>query len=408
MGSIKLEYNKQHIIINKIINYQIYNINQWDFLTKFTKAYLIIYYPTGYIETVITRKFVYNQKFELINDLDFEYKPILPLGNYTSILNIYPSDISPFTGSFNGNNFKISNINLINTNNNGLFGIIKSGFIKNLILQNILINDGINNCALVSRAYDITINNIQIIGNICINGLNGACLSNYLKGNINNIHICVDGLIESNKKALICNKLIGNIDTINVISNIINSPGLINTINGQIKCCSLISFSTLPTPFYEESINHLINNCYYFQINNDLLPPIQKLESCYYRNLNNEIIWSTDLNILDLQNWNKINCYYYLKNNINYSNESLCESQNIQFYDLINEFNNINNNVFIKKNQIFSIPNILVFNITSKLINEYYESNSESYDSEEYTILKISNEKILRVSELILKELNNI
>jgi hypothetical protein len=392
MESIKLEYNKESIIINKINKYQINSIEQWIFLTKFTKAYLVIDINNNNIETPIDKKVVYNQDYELINDLDFEYKNILSLGNTIS-----------FTGSFDGNNHIIKNIKFTNTNNNGLFGVVKSGVIKNLIIQNIIIIDGFYNSILVNKAYKTNITNIKIIGNIYINGDTCCCISNYYDGSMTNIYICVDGLIQANNRAIISNKLIGTIKNINIISNIKNSPSLINIINGRIKYCSFMSFSTIAKPFYEESKNHLINYSYYFQLNDDILNPIQKLYSCYYRNLNNTIIWSNELNILEINNWEKINNYYYLKNNINYSNESLDNYQNIQYYDLINEFNNIKNDIFIKKNQTFSSSEISTFNLNNNLIPINYLENDNIY-----FILNISNDKILEIIEQILEELKLI
>jgi hypothetical protein len=125
MSGIKLEYNQESILIQKHNNiYQINCIKQWIFLTKFKKAYLIIKHPYGFVETVIDKKFVYNQDYELVCDLDFNYRYIYPLGNFFENKDYYLIDIVPFTGTLNGNNFTIKNINIINCKYNGLFGVI--------------------------------------------------------------------------------------------------------------------------------------------------------------------------------------------------------------------------------------------------------------------------------------------
>ena len=89
MSGIKLEYNKESIIIYKKNYYQINSVKQWVFLTKFIKAYLITKHPYGIIETIIDRKFVYNQDYELECDIDFNYRYIYPLGNFPENINFY-------------------------------------------------------------------------------------------------------------------------------------------------------------------------------------------------------------------------------------------------------------------------------------------------------------------------------
>ena len=355
MGCLKLEYNNKTVSLLKVNDfYQIKNINEWIMLTKFCKAYLIIYHPNGFIEISIDKKFVYNQDFELSNDLDFQFKYILPLGNFDPKPNTYPHDSSPFTGTLNGNNYIIKNINIIDTFNNGLFGVLKLATIKNMTIQNVVVNGGRDNGSLAGRAYNVDIINLKIIGNILMSGTNCACLASYLEGNIKDINICVDGLIESNMRAIISNKLFGNIENINVITNIEETPGLVNSINGKISHCSLLSFNTIIKPFYEETKYHHISSCYYFQLNNDELPSIQDLYSCYYRNLNNDTVWSNDISSLGFQNWVKIGSYYYLESNINYSNENIGESTDILYYDWSNNSTNIVEHTIINKHKLFN------------------------------------------------------
>ena len=124
MISLKLEYNKNSVILIKTASsnaYIIANAKDWIYLTKFSKARLITKHPRGQLETLVDRKFVYNQDFEIGADIDFKYRFILPLGNITN-KDCYPNGTCQFTGNLNGNNFTLENINLVDCDNNGLFG----------------------------------------------------------------------------------------------------------------------------------------------------------------------------------------------------------------------------------------------------------------------------------------------
>ena len=206
MGFLKIEfYNNFEYLEKKNDFYIIDTIKKWIFLTKFNNSYLIINYPNGKIETVVDKKFIYNQQFMLGGYLDFNYRYIFPLGNQNYKENTYPNTTVPFTGLLDGNNFILKNINLINCNNNGLFGVVFGAKIKNLTLQNIVINDGIHNGGLVSKANGTILDNIKIIGNIIMKGENCSCFASYLLGESTNIQICVDGEILSHNKSLVSN-----------------------------------------------------------------------------------------------------------------------------------------------------------------------------------------------------------
>ena len=319
MSGIKLEYNKESIIIYKKNNcYQINSIKQWVFLTKFIKAYLITKHPYGIIETIIDRKFVYNQDYELECDIDFNYRYIYPLGNFPENINFYLIDIVPFTGTFNGNNYIIKNINIIDCNYNGLFGITKSGSINNLTIQNVTILGGVYNGALVGKSYSTEISNINIVGNILMKGTNCSCFIGLNEGNGKNIKIVVDGEMESENKSLLSNYYYGNIENINIITNFKESINCFNIINGRIKNIIFISWLTIPNVIYNQTKYHQISNCYYFQLNEDELPEPQIIYNYYYRNLK---IANYD-NIKNTNLWNKIGDHYYL-NDQNMNNELL-------------------------------------------------------------------------------------
>ena len=74
MVYIKLEYNDDYVIINKVNNmFNITTTKEWNFLTQFTNACLIITYPDGNIILPIDKKFINNQDYRLTNDLDFNF-----------------------------------------------------------------------------------------------------------------------------------------------------------------------------------------------------------------------------------------------------------------------------------------------------------------------------------------------
>jgi hypothetical protein len=342
MSSIKLEYNQESILIEKHNSiYQINCIKQWIFLTKFKKAFLIIRHPYGFVETVVDKKFVYNQDYELVCDLDFNYRYIYPLGNFFENKDYYLFDIVPFTGTLNGNDFTIKNINIINCKFNGLFGVIKFGMIKNLVVENININDGFYNGTLVGKAYSADMTNIKIVGNILMRGKYCSCFVGLFEGNCKNINIIVDGEIEADFKSLVSNYYYGNIENVSIISKIANGINCFDTLNGRIKNISFISWFTVSNVFYNQTKYHQISNCYYFQLNTDNLPEPQSIYNFYYKNLN-QVNYD---NIKNFNEWIKIGNNYYLENNLNYTNENLniesINNVNIKFYDIISHITNI-------------------------------------------------------------------
>ncbi len=227
-------------------------------------------------------------------------------------------DIVPFTGTFNGNNHIIKNINIIDCNYNGLFGITKSGSINNLTIQNVTILGGVYNGALVGKSYSTEISNINIVGNILMKGTNCSCFIGLNEGNSKNIKIVVDGEIESENKSLLSNYYYGNMENISIVTNFKESINCFNIINGRIKNIIFISWITIPNVIYNQTKYHQISNCYYFQINEEELPEPQIIYNYYYRNLKK----ANYDNIKNTNQWNKIGDHYYL-NDQNMNNELL-------------------------------------------------------------------------------------
>lgn len=423
MSGIKLVNMGDSIILNKKNDsYIISHTKQWIFLSIFTKAYLLIDFPYGKLETPIDAKFVYNQNFILTNDLDFNYKYIYPIGSTSLSLeteNNNQYNKIPFTGTLNGNNFTIKNINLIDCENTGLFGVMRTGSIKNLILHNIVIQSGQCVGGLIGKGFDVQLSNIKIIGNIFINGNKSGILAGLLEATCENITICVDGEINSQSQGLISYYFYGSMENTCVISNINNSPGLFNDINGRIKNTGLISFSTILKPFFNKSNYYQISNCYYFQLNNEPLPPVHDAYNSFYRNLSNETLFSdeTEMNLIG---WTKIGDFYYSNQIINYSNENL-ETNLIKYYDWLNESTNIEG-FYIGKNlkiyhnnkicsEPFSKDNLLnhIRIMEKEYINE--QNLIEKYYVENLQIKKDKMNKLLKIfkeMDLIDEAKNNI
>jgi hypothetical protein len=271
------------------------------------------------VETQVDKKFINNQNYILNNDLDFNFIPISCFGNMSN----------PFTGTFDGNNYCMKNIELINNINNGIFGVVKNAIIKNLTIQNVIIKEGNNNGCLMGIGYKVELNNIKIIGNMKLSGNYNSLVCPELDGNLKNISLCCDGKL-NNKAALLSYDFTGTCENISIVSNIENNIGIFININGIMKNSNIISFNKIKYPFYKKSKFNQIINCYYFQLNEEELPEMQQMMNSYYRNLN-KIIYTKHIN---WTNWIKINNMYYLRHINNYTNDNIESSELIKFYDI--------------------------------------------------------------------------
>ena len=338
MISLKLEYNNDFVILTKssLGAYTISCAKDWIYLTKFSSGKLITKHPRGQLETIVDRKFIYNQDFELGSDIDFKYRFILPLGNISKT-NSYPNGSCQFTGNFNGNNFTMGNINIIDCENNGLFGSLSSSIIKNLKIANVVILDGTDNGVLAGKATNVEITNITILGNMLIKGKNSSCFVGSLEGNIKNIRICVDGVIEAkNRKSIISNIFHGLAENCCLVSNLSNSVSCFNVINGRLKNSCYHSFNSIDLPFFQVSKYHQVYNCYYFQLNNEELKPPQNIINSFYKNLDKvePVNLQSDFSTTQPEKpWKQIDSDYFLLDNLNYTNHNT-ESNEIIFYNI--------------------------------------------------------------------------
>jgi len=111
----------------------------------------------------------WNKEFVMIQDIDFESE------NFKGIGGIQKS----FSGIFNGNGYKIKNLNInLPTNSNiGLFKTCNNAEIKNLVLENINIKGKNYIGGVIGFAENTSIKNVHLNGNIageyCVGGLVG-------------------------------------------------------------------------------------------------------------------------------------------------------------------------------------------------------------------------------------------
>lgn len=381
---------KKTVLIKKKNNvFLIDSIEQWIALTKFTEAYLIIELPFLFrernktsisnediknIRTPVDAKFVYHQEYELMNDLDFNWKPFYPLGNEKSNSKLYSKtenqfQIVPFSGNLNGNDHIIKNIHLIDTYNVGLFGSIFSGSIKNLILENIYIGSGNSIGCLAGLANNCILDNITIRGNIYLKGTDVSCLCSNFDGSITNVNIIVSGEIYgSRNRSLVINNFNGTMDKTNIISNVKIDCGYFNHLSGKLNNSNIISTFSIYSPFYKNTIYKSITNCYYLQLNNNQLPELQEINNSYYANLETINIASSSQFSEKLWIFNEQSQRYYLKNLINYTNGE--KINRIKYYDWVNNETNLSiNNVYISNNKEF-VSELPITKIDINLINE--------------------------------------
>ncbi|MDR0790021.1 MAG: hypothetical protein LBO06_04410, partial [Bacteroidales bacterium] len=175
----------------------------------------------------------YERNFSLMANIDFTNAPTVgglysnnyqlrPIGYYDDAINN-----NPFYGHFDGNNFRISNLQIVNHNNScvGLFGYIGTGAsIRNVAIYNSIIEGdtmvgGIIGYAFpslrtdhvnVARKGDINISNcysrIDVAGNNYVGGLigysKGDALNNNATVNITNCYSRTDVLNNNNTKVL--------------------------------------------------------------------------------------------------------------------------------------------------------------------------------------------------------------
>lgn len=120
----------------------------------------------------------YTSHFVLTADIDMNEVAWSPIGNKEL----------PFNGHFNGNGFKIKNVNVATSSGyGGLFGYISDGSVKNLTIENINVNSTAGDYigGLVGYAKNATIENVFVEGNNQIKTTAGSyvgMIAGYLTG----------------------------------------------------------------------------------------------------------------------------------------------------------------------------------------------------------------------------------
>ena len=138
--------------------------------------------------------------------------PAPGVSNWTAIGN----SLNPFTGSFNGNNYTITNIiiNEADTPYHGIFGYINGGKVKNLALENCdvcVIGDSSNIGGIVGRLWGGTVENCSVNGTVTgysqIGGIvgfvfSGAISNCYSEGAITAVESDAGGIAGCNDGAI--------------------------------------------------------------------------------------------------------------------------------------------------------------------------------------------------------------
>lgn len=174
-----------------------------EHLTEVPEGYIGIYTPGELASIGNDPKYPLNGNYIVMDDLDLSgYSNWNPIGNYGA------DSESKFTGTFNGNNYVISNLKISrpDTNHQGLFGRADGGKIENLGLENVDITGRYRIGGLVGWNYGGTITNCYATGKVTgdsytggLVGSNKGSLTNcYATGTVKSSANYVGGLVGEN------------------------------------------------------------------------------------------------------------------------------------------------------------------------------------------------------------------
>jgi hypothetical protein len=266
--------NKSYILESEGYEYIISSIHEWNALTNPKQSFILVNYPAGLIKTPIDKKFLYNQTYKLNNDLDFNNFNIFSWNN--------------FTGTLNGNNKTISNVQSVSDDFNGLFGDSNHCIIKNLLINNFsIVNSSENNSIVISNVNFCDLLNIKISGNIVVSGKYSAIISCYMNGNVSDLNIDATSNIN-----ILFNSFSGQFKNSNI--NIFSSNNDIlfcNNFNGNINNCLFINNSE---KIMKNIIDGIITNSIFVFNTENLLDLKDKkiLHNCILKNKNETIIYN--------------------------------------------------------------------------------------------------------------------
>lgn len=176
--------NKSFELESDGYEYFIPSVEVWNTIANPKESFIITNYPSGTIKTPIDKKFLYNQTYKLVDDLDFTDSIILSWNN--------------FTGVFNGNNKTISNIYSEMDEFTGLFGFSNHCIIKNVCINNFhIFNNNDNNSCIITNVNFCDLLNIKLTGEIHISGNNSAIVSAHMYGNVSDLNVKIKSNINN-------------------------------------------------------------------------------------------------------------------------------------------------------------------------------------------------------------------
>jgi hypothetical protein len=205
---------------------------------------------------------VENIYFKQINDLDFKKiskrKGNKPVGNLSK----------PFSGVYDGGGFKI--INYFSANNDdgcsGIFGYVKNGKIKNLIVENINLRGKKNVGGIAGYISNTEISNCSVNGEIFCENLNSGGLVGYSENGSSIYYSSFSGKLTGNSLSggfagvVIDSKIKFSFFNGNIVYNGENSAGFTGYSKNVIyeSCYAKVNFTVSQTDF--ESFFHTIEN----------------------------------------------------------------------------------------------------------------------------------------------------
>lgn len=122
---------------------------------------------------------------KLMSNIDLANKEWTPIGNSNN----------KFQGTFNGQNFPISNLNVGEStlSNVGLFGFTTDGSIKNVHVHNADVDGRLNVGVIAGTPYTSTYENIKVTGDVTVDGFAyvGGLFGKNVYANVNNLTVDV-------------------------------------------------------------------------------------------------------------------------------------------------------------------------------------------------------------------------
>lgn len=237
------------------------------------------------LSKVLSNKKYLDYEINLTADIDCEENTITPCGTPTNA----------FTGSFNGNNHKISNLKINATNSNyaGIFGYTVMAEIRNLVLDKVSLN--INSTPIISStsAYGLLIGKAEVTDIINVEVKNSCTLT--VNRDIS-YPTAIGGLVGSITNSCFVSKISCHPTISTKLTQIIRPAasyigGVIGTSQGSIvlRTCSNSSISAIVS-----NTSYSLSDCYTSGIIGSILNPISRdVSNVNYNNFSGSITLTT-------------------------------------------------------------------------------------------------------------------